>query len=87
MKRRLAHDQHVFLLSIWAGLPAVVTAVILLCVYVADAKVRWTVGALVVLVWLFASLTLAEPFSLGESFASKPRVPARLDDRNKDIDG
>ncbi len=60
MKRRLAHDQHVFLLSIWAGLPGVVTSLVLLWLYVADAKVRWTVGALVVLIWFFASLALRE---------------------------
>lgn len=60
MKRRLAHDQHVFLLSIWAGLPGVVASLVLLWIYVADPKIRWTVGALVVLVWLFASLALRE---------------------------
>ena len=59
-KRRLAHDQHVFLLSIAAGAPAVVTSILLLAIYVEDPKVRWTVGALVLLVWLFTSLVLRE---------------------------
>ena len=60
-KRRLAHDQHVFLLSLAAGAPAVV-ATLSCCfsLYVEDAKVRWTVGAAVVLVWLFTSLALRE---------------------------
>ncbi len=59
-KRRLAHDQHVFLLSLLAGAPAVVATVWLLLWYADDPKVRWTVGAAVVLVWLFTSLALRE---------------------------
>jgi two-component system nitrogen regulation sensor histidine kinase NtrY len=59
-KKRLAHDQHVFLLSLAAGAPAVVACVLLLHLYVDDGKVRWTVGAVAVLVWLFTSLTLRE---------------------------
>jgi two-component system, NtrC family, nitrogen regulation sensor histidine kinase NtrY len=58
--KQLAHDQYVFLLSLAAGAPAVLATVVLLSVYVEDAKVRWTVGALVVLVWLFASVALRE---------------------------
>jgi nitrogen fixation/metabolism regulation signal transduction histidine kinase len=60
VKRKLPHDLHVFLLSLWAGLPAVVAAVLLLWLRVEDSKVRWTIGALVVLVWLFASLAVRE---------------------------
>jgi nitrogen fixation/metabolism regulation signal transduction histidine kinase len=60
VKRRLPHDLHVFLLSIWGGLPAVVVALLLLWLRVEDPKIRWTVGALLVLVWLFASLAVRE---------------------------
>ncbi|HET7787808.1 MAG TPA: PAS domain-containing sensor histidine kinase, partial [Myxococcales bacterium] len=60
MKRRLAHDQHVFLLSLAAGLPAVAASLLLLFVYVPDPKVQWTVGLLVALIWLFTSLALRE---------------------------
>jgi two-component system nitrogen regulation sensor histidine kinase NtrY len=59
-KKRLAHDQLVFLLSLAAGAPAVIACVLLLQLYVDDGKVRWTVGAIAVLVWLFTSLTLRE---------------------------
>ena len=59
-KKRLAHDQHVFLLSLAAGAPGVVASLALLSVYADDAKIRWTVGVVVVLVWLFTSLTLRE---------------------------
>jgi len=59
-RSKLPHDLHVFLLSLWAGLPAVAAALLLLWLRVDDAKVRWTVGALVVLVWLFASLAVRE---------------------------
>jgi two-component system nitrogen regulation sensor histidine kinase NtrY len=59
-KRRLAHDQHVFLLSLLAGAPAVAASLVLLIAYVEDAKVRWTVGAAVVLAWLFTSAALRE---------------------------
>jgi two-component system, NtrC family, nitrogen regulation sensor histidine kinase NtrY len=59
-KKRLAHDQLVFLLSLAAGAPAVLACVVLLHLYVDDGKVRWTVGAAAVLVWLFTSLTVRE---------------------------
>jgi two-component system nitrogen regulation sensor histidine kinase NtrY len=59
-KRRLAHDQHVFLLSLAAGAPGVLASLVLLSLYVEDPKLRWTVGAVVVLVWLFTSLALRE---------------------------
>jgi nitrogen fixation/metabolism regulation signal transduction histidine kinase len=59
-KKRLAYDQHVFLLALAAGAPALIASLVLLCVYVDDAKLRWTVGAVVGLVWLFTSLALRE---------------------------
>ncbi|TMA11453.1 MAG: HAMP domain-containing protein [Deltaproteobacteria bacterium] len=59
-KKRLTHDQHVFLLALGAGAPAVLATLLLLRSYVEDAKVAWTVGAIVVLVWLFASVALRE---------------------------
>src|SRR5258705_5766913 len=43
-----------------AGAPAVLSTLLLLSIYVEDAKIRWTVGALVLLVWLFTSLALRE---------------------------
>ena len=48
--KKLDHDQRVFLLSLWAGFPAVVVALLLLFLRVEDTKVVWTVGAIVVLV-------------------------------------
>ncbi len=59
-KKRLAHDQHVFLLSLAAGAPAVVASLVLLHLYVGEARIRWTVGAVVVLLWLFVSLAVRE---------------------------
>ena len=58
--KKLSHDSHVFLLSLWAGLPAVLATLILLWGSDTDAKVRWTVGSLVMLVWLLASVALRE---------------------------
>src|SRR6266571_4855258 len=60
MRSKLPHDLHVFLLSLWAGLPAVVATFLLLWLREPDAKVRWTVGALVLLVWLLGSMSLRE---------------------------
>jgi len=60
VKRKLPHDLHVFVLSLWAGLPAVVASLILLWLRVEDRKISWTVGALVVLIWLFVSLAVRE---------------------------
>jgi len=59
-KRRLAHDQHVFLLSLAAGAPAVIATAVMLSLYVEDPKIRWTVGTVVVLVWLLTSVALRE---------------------------
>ena len=54
------HDVHVFLLALFAGLPAVAATVLLLWLRVEDGKVRWTVAALVVSVWGVASLAVRE---------------------------
>ena len=59
-KGRLAHDQHVFLLALAAGAPAVVACLLLLHLYVGDGKVRWTVAVAVVLTWLFTSMAVRE---------------------------
>ena len=59
-KRRLAHDQHVFLLSLAAGAPAVIATAVMLSLYVEDPKIRWTVGTVVFLVWLLTSVALRE---------------------------
>src|SRR5205823_2423313 len=59
-RQRIAHDLHVFLLALGAGLPGVAATLLLLWFKVDDTKVRWTVGALVVCVWLFVSLALRE---------------------------
>jgi two-component system nitrogen regulation sensor histidine kinase NtrY len=58
--KRIAHDLHVFLLAIWAGLPAVVATVVLLWTHVEDPKTRWSVAALVVLIWLFGASAARE---------------------------
>ena len=58
--KRLAHDLHIFLLAIWAGLPAVAATIILLWTRVDDPKTRWSVAALVVLVWLFGASAARE---------------------------
>ncbi len=60
MKTRLAHDAHVFFLSLLAGLPGVAATLVLLQVIDTEAKVRWTVGAAVVGVWLLVSIALRE---------------------------
>jgi len=58
--KRLPHDLHVFWLSIWGGLPAVVAAVVLLFAYADDPKTRWSVIIVVVIVWIGAAAALRE---------------------------
>jgi two-component system nitrogen regulation sensor histidine kinase NtrY len=58
--KRIAHDLHIFLLAIWAGLPAVVATLVLLWTYVEDPKTRWSVAAFVVLIWLFGASAARE---------------------------
>ena len=59
-RKRLAHDLHVFWLSIGAGFPAVAATVLLLWLKVEDSKVRWKVAAVVICAWLFTSIALRE---------------------------
>src|SRR5438067_9768522 len=59
-RRQQPHDVRVFLLSLLAGLPAVLATVGLLAAGDYSAKITWTVGTLVVAVWLGASLALRE---------------------------
>ncbi|HYO71386.1 MAG TPA: ATP-binding protein [Archangium sp.] len=62
MSRRkpLAHDLHIFLLALLAGLPGSVTALVLLWGGDASAKVCWTLTVLVVGVHLGAALSVRE---------------------------
>ena len=61
MKRRpQPHDVRIFLLSLLAGLPAVLATLGLLAAGDYSAKVTWTVGAVVVLVWLAVSAAVRE---------------------------
>ena len=54
------HDVRVFLLSLLAGLPAVVATLALLVAGDYTPKVTWTVGAVVVAVWLALSAAVRE---------------------------
>ena len=62
MSRRkpLAHDVHIFLLALLAGLPGSVTALVLLWGGDASAKVCWTLSLLVLGVHLGAALSVRE---------------------------
>ena len=62
MSRRkpLAHDVHIFLLALLAGLPGSVTALVLLWGGDASAKVCWTLSVLVLGVYLGAAFTVRE---------------------------
>lgn len=59
-RRALAHDLHVFLLALLAGLPGSITALALLWTGDVSAKVRWTLSALVLAVHLGAALAVRE---------------------------
>src|SRR5712671_723254 len=59
-RRPQPHDVRIFLLSLFAGLPAVVATLGLLAAGDYSAKVTWTVGAVVVVVWLLVSAALRE---------------------------
>src|SRR2546425_7757821 len=54
------HDVRIFYLSLLAGLPAVLATLGLLAAGDYSAKVTWTVGALVVVVWLAVSAAVRE---------------------------
>src|SRR5574338_842903 len=56
----LTHERRVFLLSLVAGLPAVVLALVLLRLGDYSPKVTWTLGTLVVGCWLIVSLVVRE---------------------------
>ena len=61
MKRReQPHDVRVFLLSLLAGFPAVAATLLLLAAGDYSAKVTWTVGIVVVAVWLAVSAAVRE---------------------------
>ncbi|MFL5578195.1 MAG: sensor histidine kinase [Gemmatimonadaceae bacterium] len=53
---RLSHEQSVLLLALAGGAPGVLVGLLLLWIGGYSAKVQWTLGALVVLVWLGAAL-------------------------------
>ena len=56
----LNHERRVFVLSIVAGLPAVILAIVLLRLGDYSAKVTWTLGTFVVGCWLIVSLIVRE---------------------------
>ena len=56
----LNHERRVFILSLSAGLPAVVLALVLLRLGDYSAKVTWTLGSFVVGCWLIVSLVVRE---------------------------
>jgi len=56
----LNHERRVFVLSMLAGLPAVVASLVLLRVGDYSAKVTWTVGTFIVGCWLIVSLVVRE---------------------------
>jgi two-component system nitrogen regulation sensor histidine kinase NtrY len=58
--KKLPHDLHVFLLSWFAGLPAVAVAVFLLWTRVDDSKIRWTFGPLIILIWTWGAAAARE---------------------------
>ena len=56
----LNHERRVFVLSIVAGLPAVVLALVLLRLGDYSSKVTWTLGTFIVGCWLIVSLIVRE---------------------------
>src|SRR5688500_5831771 len=56
----LNHERRVFVLSIVAGLPAVVASIVLLLREDYSTKVTWSLGTVIVGVWLVVSLILRE---------------------------
>ena len=49
---RLSHERRVFVLALFAGLPGVVVALILLWTGSFTPKTQWTLTTLIVIVWL-----------------------------------
>lgn len=60
--RQPAHEQRIFYYALLAGLPAMITAVVLLWTegYVPSPKVQWTLVLIMVLSWLGFALALRE---------------------------
>ena len=56
----LNHERRVFVLSLVAGLPAVIASLVLLRLGDYSTKVTWTVGTLIVGCWLIVSLVIRE---------------------------
>ncbi|MFN8582608.1 MAG: PAS domain S-box protein [Gemmatimonadaceae bacterium] len=56
----LSHERRVFLLALSAGLPGVITSLVLLSVGGYSPKVVWTFGVLVAGIWLVIAFTLRE---------------------------
>ena len=59
-RRPQPHDVRIFLLSLLAGLPAVLATLGLLVAGDYSAKITWTLGTVVVLVWLVVSAAVRE---------------------------
>jgi two-component system nitrogen regulation sensor histidine kinase NtrY len=59
-RRPQPHDVRIFLLSLLAGLPAVLATLGLLAAGDYSAKIAWTVGTVVVIVWLLVSAAVRE---------------------------
>jgi nitrogen fixation/metabolism regulation signal transduction histidine kinase len=61
-RHRLSHENRVFLYTLLGGLPAVVTAMVLLLWFVpaADAKIQWTLGLLIFGFWFGYALSVRE---------------------------
>jgi nitrogen fixation/metabolism regulation signal transduction histidine kinase len=58
--RWLNHERRVFVLSLSAGLPAVVLSLVLLRLGDYSAKVTWTLGSFIIGCWLIVSLVVRE---------------------------
>ena len=59
-KRRLAHEQRIFLYALAAGLPAIAIASVLLLTGEHDAKTQWTLGLVMFGCWFGFALVLRE---------------------------
>jgi len=59
-KRRVAHEQRIFIYALMSGLPAIVVASVLLFKGGYDSKILWTLGLLMFGCWLGYALALRE---------------------------
>jgi two-component system, NtrC family, nitrogen regulation sensor histidine kinase NtrY len=71
-KPRLVHDKRILVMALAAGLPGVVTAMLMLWLGVYSPRVQWTLSALIIGLWL------AFCFALRERVASPLRTLANL---------